>query len=84
MIASQCSLDSVRRMAATDGDLAHILSFVQVEHGFKELEACWDGFVHSSDDYGVTFKNKRDVANNFGALLSDFFDLQRHEFEPAS
>jgi hypothetical protein len=75
MKASQCSLDHVFAIAAKDEDLALVLSFIQVEFGLAELQANWDGFVDSTDHYGQNFKSKRDVANNFGSSLVDFYDL---------
>lgn len=75
MNASQCSLADVFAIAAKDEDLALVLSFIQVEYGLTELQGNWDGFVDASDHYEDTFKSKRDVANNFGATLVDYYDL---------
>jgi hypothetical protein len=72
------------KIASTDEDLATILSFVQVEYGLLELQGHWDGFCAASDNFGVSFKNKRDVANNFGAALVEFFELEICEFQPVS
>ena len=78
MKASQCSLKTVFNIAKTDEDLALVLSFAQVEFGLTELQGLWDGFVDSADHYEITFQNRKDVANQFGGSVVDFFDLHTY------
>jgi hypothetical protein len=72
MNASQVTFEQMMRVAAGDPDLAHATSFMQVEHGISELHATWDGFVDTSDFYQVTFKNRKDVCNNFASALAEY------------
>ena len=84
MKASKCSLQDLFLAASANPDLGYILSFVQVEFGMDELQGHWDGFVSSSDHYGVNFKSKKSVAANFGEALYEFFELEINEFESVS
>lgn len=81
MKATDCSLNEVFHVAKTNKDLAMILSFIQIEYGMRELHSHWHGFRDVSDNYGVEFDNKRDVANQFGKALSAFFDMEVLEFQ---
>jgi hypothetical protein len=80
MVASQVTFEQMMRVAAGDSGLAHATSFMQVEYGVSELLATWDGFVDTSDRYQVTFKNRKDVCNNFANALSEYIQY----LEPTS
>jgi hypothetical protein len=72
MIASDVSFDSMMRFAAGNFTLAEATSFIQVEFGKSELLACWDGFVDTSNNAGLTFKDRKSICNEFTAALSDY------------
>ena len=72
MKASSITFESMMRFAAGNFTLAEATSFIQVEHGIKELEACWDGFVDTSDDAGLEFKNKKEVCEAFAEALHEY------------
>lgn len=72
MNASQCSFEQMMRVAAGNSGLAHATSFMQVEHGISELRAAWDGFVDTSDHYHMSFKNRKDICNNFANALAEY------------
>lgn len=78
MIASQCSFDQMIKHAKTDFELASATSFIQVEFGKRELLACWDGFVDSSDDFGLTFKSRKSICESFKEALTSYLD---HHYE---
>lgn len=84
MKASKCSLRDLFLIASANSDLGYILSFVQVEFGLDELQGHWDGFIESSDHFGVNFKTKKQVALSFGEALNEFYELEINEFEPVS
>ena len=75
MKATQCSLQTVFKAAEKDEDIALVLSFIQVEFGLAELQANWDGFVDSSEHYEITYKSRKDVANQFAGSIVDFYEL---------
>ena len=56
MKASDCTFDKMLVVAAANPMLAEAASYIQVEYGLAELQACWDGFVDTSDHYGQEFK----------------------------
>ena len=72
MRASEISFRRMLIYAAGNLNLAEPTSFMQVEHGIKELEACWQGFVDTSDRANLEFKNKSHVCNEFATLLTDY------------
>jgi hypothetical protein len=72
MIASDVSFDSMMRFAAGNFTLAEATSFMQIEYGKNELVACWDGFVDTSNNAGLTFKDRKSICNEFTAALSDY------------
>ena len=72
MKASSVSFESMMRFAAGNFTLAEATSFIQVEYGVNDLRACWDGFVHTSDDAGIEFKDRKNICNEFTAALSDY------------
>lgn len=74
MKASQCSFERMMVFASGFYELAEATSFLQVEYGLSELRACWDGFVHTSDAYGQTFKTKKQVYAEFASALTEYID----------
>jgi hypothetical protein len=72
MIASDVSFDSMMRFAAGNFTLAEATSFIQVEFGKSELLACWEGFVDTSNNAGLVFKDRKTICNEFTAALSDY------------
>jgi len=75
MKASDITFESMMRFAAGNFTLAEATSFIQVEYGKKELHACWDGFVHTSDDAGIEFKDRKTICNEFTAALSEYIEF---------
>jgi hypothetical protein len=74
MIASQCSFFQMMMAASGNFTLAEATSFIQVEYGIAELQACWDGFVHSSESYGQKFKSRKDICNQFADALTEYIE----------
>ena len=72
MLASKCSFKQMFHEAFTNRTLAESTSFMQVEYGLNELEACWDGFVHTSDNYGQSFASRKEVCEEFSNALSEY------------
>lgn len=54
--------------------LSEATSFIQVEYGVLEVQACWDGFVDTSDNAGLTFKDLSDVCSHFAVALTDYIE----------
>jgi hypothetical protein len=74
MKASDVSFEQMRRAARNNPELGVPASYLQVEYGLSELEACWDGFVHTSDEYGLTFKTRKEVNQEFANALSEYLE----------
>jgi hypothetical protein len=72
MKASDITFESMMRFAAGNFTLAEATSFLQVEYGMSELRACWDGFVDTSNNAELTFKDRKTLCNEFTAALSDY------------
>ena len=72
MKASEITFESMMRFAAGNFTLAEATSFLQVEYGMSELRACWDGFVDTSNNAELTFKDRKNLCNEFTAALSDY------------
>lgn len=75
MNASECTFEHMMRVASGMFDLAEATSYIQVEYGLNELKACWDGFVHTSEAYGVTFKNRKQICVQFAVALSEYIEF---------
>jgi hypothetical protein len=75
MKAGDMTLGEVRRLAAGIEELNLTLSFIQVEEGLLELEACWDGFRDAANHFGQEFDDKRDCAVQFGLSVADFYEF---------
>jgi len=74
MLASEVTFEQMRRAARNLSELGIPASYMQVEYGISELEACWDGFVHTSDDYGQTFKTRKEIHQEFANALSEYLE----------
>jgi len=75
VIASEVSFKQMMIGARNNENLSVLSSYIQVEHGLKTLEACWDGFVHVSEDMNRHFKNKKDVCTEFAKELRYYLDF---------
>ena len=75
MIASEVIFDKMRIVARNNPELGIPVSYMQVEYGLKELEACWDGFVHTSDAYGVEFKSRKQICLKFANALNEYLEF---------
>lgn len=75
MKAGDMTLNDVRRLAAGIEELNLALSFVQVEEGLSELEACWDGFRDATTHFEQEFDDERDCAVQFGLSIADFYEF---------
>ncbi len=74
MIASEVPFNQMMRVAAGNPDLGVPASYMQVEYGLDELIACWDGFVHTSDAYGLEFKSRKHVCLEFSDALNEYLE----------
>lgn len=74
MNASSVSFDEMRVSARNLSELGVASSYLQVEYGLDELEACWDGFVHTSDNYGLKFKTKKAVCLEFQSAIKEYLE----------
>ena len=74
MKASDISFSQMLIGARNNPELGLPAGYIQVEYGLKELEACWDGFAHTSDDYGLTFKSRKEIYFEFTDALTDYID----------
>lgn len=72
MKASDCTFDKMMVVAAANPVLAEATSYIQVEYGLSELEACWDGFVHTSDHYNQEFKSRKQICAEFTDALTEY------------
>jgi hypothetical protein len=75
MIASEVTFDKMRIVARNNPELGIPVSYMQVEYGLKELEACWDGFVDTSDTYGQEFTSRKQVCLEFSNALNDYLEF---------
>lgn len=74
MLASDVTFEQMRRAARNLEELGVPASYMQVEYGLDELEACWDGFVHTSDHYGQAFKTKKAIHLEFASALNEYLE----------
>jgi hypothetical protein len=74
MLASSVTFEQMRRAARNNSDLGVPASYLQVEYGLAELEACWDGFVHTSDHYEQHFKTRKAIYDEFANAISDYIE----------
>lgn len=74
MLASEVTFEQMRRASRNLPELGIPASYLQVEYGLSELEACWDGFVHTSDAYHQTFKTRKAIYQEFANALSEYLE----------
>ena len=74
MLASSVTFEQMRRAARNNSELGVPASYLQVEYGLAELEACWDGFVHTSDHYNQNFQTRKDIYQEFANALSEYLE----------
>jgi len=74
MIASDVTFEQMRRASRNLSELGVPASYMQVEYGLLELEACWDGFVHTSDYHQQTFKTRKEIYQEFANALSEYLE----------
>ena len=74
MIASEVTFEQMRRASRNLSELGVPASYMQVEYGLLELEACWDGFVHTSDYHQQTFKTRKEIHQEFANALSEYLE----------
>jgi hypothetical protein len=74
MLASEVTFEQMRRASRNLSELGVPASYMQVEYGLAELEACWDGFVHTSDAYDQSFKTRKAIYQEFANALSEYLE----------
>ena len=74
MKASEVTFDKMRIVARNNPELGVPASYMQVEYGLKELEACWDGFVQTSDNFGQEFNSRKQVCLEFANALNEYLE----------
>ena len=75
MIASDLTFEQMRRASRKDPSLSVPCSYLQVEYGMSELLACWEGFVDTSVYYGQTFKNRKEIYQEFANALTEYLEF---------
>lgn len=83
MKATDITFDQIRIGARNNPELGVPASYIQVEFGLKELEACWDGFAHTSDNYGVIFRSRKTIYIEFANALNEYLE-HLGEFVPVT
>jgi len=74
MLASDVTFEQMRRASRNLPELGVPASYMQVEYGLSELEACWDGFVHTSDAYDQSFKTRKEIHQEFANALNEYLE----------
>ena len=74
MLASEVTFEQMRKAARNNPQLGVASSYLQVEYGLSELEACWDGFVHTSDSYQQVFPNRKGIFLEFSNALNEYLE----------
>ena len=74
MKATDVTFDQMRIGARNNPELGVLTSYLQVEYGIKELEACWDGFADTNNNYGMTFKSKKEIYLEFADALNEYIE----------
>jgi hypothetical protein len=72
VIASEVSFQQMLVTARNVHKLGVVNSYMQVEYGIKDLEACWAGFVDTADNAELNFKNKKEVCLEFAYALQEY------------
>lgn len=74
MLASEVTFEQMRRASRNISELGVPASYMQVEYGLAELEACWDGFSHTADAFQFTFKSRKEIYQEFANALNEYLD----------
>ena len=74
MNASDVSFEQMRKASRNLPELGVPASYMQVEYGLSELEACWDGFVHTSDHFHQSFKTRKEIYQEFANALTEYLE----------
>jgi len=74
MKASDCTLEDAQRIAGHTQQLAEAMSFMQVEYGYAELLACWEGFIDTSDHFNQEFPTKYKTCEAFAEALAEYIE----------
>ena len=74
MLASEVTFEQMRRASRNLPELGVPASYLQVEYGLAELEACWDGFVHTSDAYHQSFKTRKEIHQEFANAINEYLE----------
>lgn len=74
------TFDQMRKYATGSWKMSKALSFIQVEMGLKDLEACWDAFLDTSADYGEVFTDENDLYAKFTDALNDYAEYLEPTF----
>ena len=74
MKASDLTFKQMLTGARNTQELGIAASYMQVEYGLSELEASWDGFVHTLDHVGQTFKSRKAIYLEFANALNEYFE----------
>jgi hypothetical protein len=79
MIASDVDFDFIKRHSLVNRELGEVFSFIQVEYGIKDLEACWEGFSDTSDNAGLEFDGVYDLGEKLYHALLEYVNFIRGE-----
>ena len=74
------TFDQMRKYATGSWEMSKALSFIQVEMGLEDLEACWDAFLDTSADYGEVFTDENDLYAKFTDALNDYAEYLEPTF----
>lgn len=74
MLASEVTFEQMRKAARNNHELGVAASYMQVEYGLSELQACWEGFVHTSDEYFQTFSSRKEIYQEFANALNEYLE----------
>ena len=70
----------MRKYATGKWEMSKALSFIQVEMGLDDLEACWDGFLDTSEDYGDVFTDESHLYQKFTEALNEYAEYLEPTF----
>lgn len=74
MLASDITFEQMLKASRNLPELGVLSSYMQVEYGLSELRACWEGFVHTSDGYGQSFKSRKSIHLEFTNALNEYLE----------
>ena len=74
------SFEGMRKFSTKNWKLAIATSFIQVEDGIDDLMACWEGFLHVSEEYNEVFEDETEMYQKFTDALNEYIEY----LEPTS